>query len=177
MVLFKPTYIQVCLLSNFTDKNLILKKRQRGISTLILVYIFDLCFTQYEHSALVMVPDEYVKSRVFRGIVKVMFDNLPELFKKGVKVTDNSIRFPNGSSLTVCTRFRSGAATLLYVMEYPEHILKYGYDELIGITGTVDANGGQVFMDTTEITTSLHLDVFSDFSVVDIKGSIEDFVA
>lgn len=142
----------------FFDKlhffNVILKARQLGFSTFILIYILDSCIFNPNKSAGVIAQGLTEAEDLFKNKVKFAYDNLPKWLRDKVQATVSNARhleFSNGSSISVGTSLRGGTFQLLHVSEYgkiaarqPEKALEIK----TGALNTVHA-GQQIFVEST----------------------------
>lgn len=118
---FRPNWAQQVLLGRFHSRNLILKARQLGFTTLMcLVQLDDCIFTPNTRAALIAHRLEDAK-RIFRDKVKFPYDALDDALRSAVPATQDSadtLTFGNNSSFAVSTSARSGTLNWLHVSEY-----------------------------------------------------------
>src|SRR5262245_42875945 len=99
--------------------NLILKARQRGISTFICILMLDAClFNRNVHCGIIdaTMPDATLKL----DKIRFAYTKLPDELKTAVKLTgDNatSLEWSNGSRVQVGTSHRGGTLKILHVSE------------------------------------------------------------
>lgn len=120
-VKFKPNDAQKDFLENMWYYNVILKARQLGFSTLILIYFLDACLFNSNHSAGVIAQTQNDTEDLFNNKVKFAYDNLPEWLKKAREQEEDSAKalaFDNGSRLVVGVSLRGGTYQKLHVSEY-----------------------------------------------------------
>lgn len=120
VVTFKLNSAQTKLLENLHYLNLILKARQLGFSTFILILALDCCLFNSNFSA-GLVADTLDNAKKLMARFKFAYDNLAQVVKDGnPTITDNTeeIIFANGSSIAVGTSLRSGTYNFLHVSEY-----------------------------------------------------------
>lgn len=128
-VLFKPNKAQDKFLKTRHGRDLILKVRQLGFTTLECLYKLDkVIFNSYIDAGInAHTVDDAEK--IFTNKVKFAYDNLPKWLKNIRKPnTDRAgeLRFPNGSSISVSAGFRGGTlAGGLHVSEYGKICAKY----------------------------------------------------
>ena len=119
-VLFQMNEAQEKLLDELHYLNIILKARQMGFSTFILLMALDCCLFNSNFSA-GLVADTLKNAMGLLERIKFSFERLPEGIKRTVPiVTDNSyeIKFANGSSVEVGVSLRSGTKNFLHISEY-----------------------------------------------------------
>lgn len=125
---FRPNWAQQELLDNFHTRNLILKARQLGMTTLMCIVQLDDCiFTPNTRAALIAHKLDDAK-RIFRDKVKFPYDALDEALRAGVPATQDSadtLTFGNNSSFAVSTSARSGTLNWLHVSEYGKICAQY----------------------------------------------------
>ena len=115
------------LLSELHYLNIILKARQLGFSTLILIMALDAALFNSNYSA-GLVADTLDNAKALLGRIKFAYDRLPDELKKRIPIAvDNKeeIEFGNGSSVRVGTSLRSGTYNFLHVSEYGKICAKF----------------------------------------------------
>lgn len=120
VVRFNLNAAQQRLLKDMHYLNIILKARQLGFSTFILILALDCCLFNENFSA-GLVADTLDNSKKLMARFKFAYDNLAPVIREGVStLTDNTeeIKFSNGSSINVGTSLRSGTYNMLIVSEY-----------------------------------------------------------
>lgn len=134
--------------------NIILKARQLGFTTFILIYFLDACLFNSNHSAGVIAHTKDDAQDLFDNKVKFAYDNLPDWLKADLRATQDSakkLEFSNGSSFTVGTSLRSGTYQKLLVSEYGKVSAKYpekAREIKTGALNTVE-QGQQIFIEST----------------------------
>lgn len=111
---------QAALLDNMHFLNIILKARQLGFSTFILLLALDCCIFN-DHFDAGLIADTITNAKNLLSRVKFAYDNLPEeIQSQVVLLTSNSteMKFSNGSSIEVGLSLRSGTKNLLHISEY-----------------------------------------------------------
>lgn len=118
---FKPWDEQQEFLENIHSRNLILKCRQRGFTTLMCIVQLDDCiFTPNTRAAVIAHKLDDAKV-IFRDKVKFPFDNLPDQLKNAVATVQDkadALTLGNNSSFQVSTSARSGTLNWLHISEY-----------------------------------------------------------
>jgi len=77
-VLFKPWPMQERFLRDLWFRNLILKARQLGYSTLVQLMMLDTCLFNRNVAAAVIAQDKDAAEKIFRTKIKFAYDRLPE---------------------------------------------------------------------------------------------------
>ena len=119
-VAFRPNWVQEELLDEMWFFDLCLKARQVGISTLVDLFLLDVCIWNPNVAAAIIADTEEKAKMIFVGIVKFAYENLPEWIKHGVVVEEDnrsSITFDNGSSITVGVSIRGLTFQYLHISE------------------------------------------------------------
>lgn len=154
VVTFKMNWAQKDLYQNLHYVDVILKARQLGFTTFVLIYFLDACLFNSNHSAGVIAHTLNDAQELFKNKVRFAYDKLPQWLKDERKATSDSARtleFSNGSSIYVGTSLRSGTFQKLLVSEYGKLSAKYpekAKEVKTGALNTVDA-GQQIFVEST----------------------------
>lgn len=117
---FKLRPAQRKLLEELHYLNLILKARQLGFSTFILLLALDCCVFNDNFQA-GLIADTLKNAQNLLERIKFAYERLPEQIKAVVTlVSDNTneIVFSNGSSVEVGVSLRSGTKNFLHISEY-----------------------------------------------------------
>lgn len=141
---FKPNRAQRRLLNRLHHRNLILKARQLGFSTLICILWLDTAmFSKEPIRCGIIAQDREAAESLFRGKILYAYDNLPEVMRQMfplVKRTATEIEFGhNGSSIRVATSMRSGTIHRLHVSEFGKICAKFPDKALEVVTGSIPA--------------------------------------
>lgn len=153
VVKFKPNRAQRLLISRLWHKNLILKARQMGFTTLIQIMFLDYgMFTPNLNIGVVAHTDDAAK-KIFKKI-KFAYDRLPEALRRENPLTTCSVHemvFKNGSAITVGTSMRGDTIHYLHVSEYGKICAKFPDRAEEIVTGTFPAvpDGGMIFIEST----------------------------
>jgi len=120
VVPFKLNFAQSKLLDGLHFLNIILKARQMGFSTFILVLALDCCLFNSNFAA-GLVADTIDNAKGLLKRVKFAYENMPAEIKATVGIkTDNALglEFTNGSGIEVGVSLRSGTKNFVHVSEY-----------------------------------------------------------
>jgi len=117
---FRLNYFQKWLLENLWYFNVILKARQLGMSTFIVIFITDAClFYANKTGGIIDITLDDATSKLDKA--RFAYNNLPDYIRQGIKLDkDNTqeLSFSNGSKLTADTTFRGGTLQYLHISEY-----------------------------------------------------------
>jgi hypothetical protein len=144
---FQPWPEQERFLQNIWFRNLILKCRQRGFSTLVQLMMLDSCLFKPNISAAVIAHDKDAAEEIFRTKIKFAYDRLPEAIKQQVpliKDAASALILANGSNLRVTTSSRSATLQWLHISEFGKICSKYpdkAEEIIIGSLPAVDQKG------------------------------------
>lgn len=151
---FEPNEPQRDFFHHMGYRNLILKARQLGFSTLIQLIILDQCiFVPHIHGGVVAQDDE-AAAKIFADKIKVAWDNMDPWVKAMVKTVGNSereLKFDNGSYIRVATSLRSGTYQFIHVSEFGKICAKFPIRAKEVMTGSIPTvpNNGFVFIEST----------------------------
>lgn len=153
-VQFKMNEAQMYLFYNMHFFSIILKARQLGFSTFILLYFLDCCLFQDNHAAGVIAQGLTEAEDLFDNKVKFAYENLPDDVRSRITAKTDSARqleFSNGSSITVGTSLRGGTLQKLLVSEYGKISAKYPDKAMEIKTGALNTvhSGQQIFVEST----------------------------
>lgn len=121
-VRFVPNATQQAYLDGLHTRNIVLKSRQHGITTIAAILALDTAlFRSNTTCGLVMhkLPDA---EKVFKGKILYAYDRLPEWLKQARPIVrrdlTGELEFANGSKVYVSLSHRSGTLQFLHVSEY-----------------------------------------------------------
>lgn len=120
VVLFRLNEAQQSLLEDLHFLNIVLKARQMGFSTFILILALDCCLFNSNFAA-GLVADTIDNAKGLLKRIKFAYDKLPEEIKAAVPIrTDNALEvvFSNESGIEVGVSLRSGTKNFIHVSEY-----------------------------------------------------------
>ena len=143
VVPFIPNRAQRRFLKNLHHRNIILKARQRGFSTLIAIAWLDHALWVPNSRCGIIAHDREAAEVIFRDKVKFAYDNLPELFKTWAPLSKDSaselLFSHNNSSVRVATSMRSGTIHRLHISEFGKICAKYPDKAKEVVTGSIPA--------------------------------------
>ena len=121
LVPFRPWPEQQEFLTSIHSRDVILKSRQRGFTTLIcLIYLDDCIFTDNVNAAVIAHKMDDAKV-IFRNKVRMPYDNLDPALKLARPASQDSadtMTWANKSSFRVSTSVRSSTVNWLLISEY-----------------------------------------------------------
>ena len=127
-VKFKPNPQQQDFIDRMHTRNLILKARQLGFTTLCCLLYLDDCLFNSDTKAAVIAHKIDDAKVIFRDKIKFPYDNLPEGIRRRIASTQDAadtLAFSNGSSIRVSTSTRSGTVNWLHISEYGKICAQY----------------------------------------------------
>ncbi|MCA1298030.1 terminase [Stappia indica] len=125
---FKPNDAQLSFLKDLHQRNIILKARQLGFTTLSALIQLDACIFGRDVRAGIIAHRLDDAKVIFRDKVKYPYDNLDEGLRAEMPATQDSadtLTFANGSSIRVSTSMRSGTLQYLHISEYGKICAQY----------------------------------------------------
>jgi hypothetical protein len=147
---FKMKMAQRRLFLSLHYRNVILKSRQHGFTTLLAILALDTAMWNAHHSTGIIAHTLPDAQKIFRKKVKFAYENLEglvDLIKpKLLKESSDELVFDNGSSVSVSVSFRGGTLQLLHVSElgkiaakHPEKAeeIKTGAFEAVPLQGII----------------------------------------
>lgn len=143
VVQFKPNRAQLLFLDNLHYRNIILKARQLGFSTLICIAWLDHALFNANSRCGIIAQDREAASVLFRDKVKFAYDNLPDVLRQAMPLSANNaselLFAHNNSSIRVATSMRSGTLHRLHVSEFGKICAKYPEKAREVVTGSIPA--------------------------------------
>jgi len=118
---FIPNPYQQHLIDNLHYKNLILKARQLGFSTMIQILMLDQALFRNNIACWVIAQGLREAKSIFDNKISFAYNNLPDWLKQArtlVKNSADTLEFNNWSSIYVGTSFRWGTLQYIHVSEY-----------------------------------------------------------
>lgn len=154
---FKPNQAQVRFLKRLWHRNIILKARQLGFTTLIAVMWLDHALWNADQRCGIIAQDLDAAEAIFRDKVKFAYENLPEEIRQRFPLARESAKellfAHNNSSVRVATSMRSGTIHRLHISEFGKICAKYPDKAQEVVTGSIPAvplNGVLVIESTAE---------------------------
>lgn len=155
---FKPNRAQRRLIRRLHHRNIILKARQLGFTTLIAILWLDTAlFSKDPVRCGIIAQDREAAEAIFRDKVKFAYNNLPDVLRERMPLARDSaselLFGHNGSSIRVATSMRSGTIHRLHVSEFGKICAKFPDKAREVVTGsipTVPKSGILVIESTAE---------------------------
>lgn len=126
-VLFRMRPAQRVFYDAHWYRNVILKARQLGFTTLIDLMILDaaIFFSNWRGRIIAHTRDD--ATRIFRDKIKFAYEHLPERLRRGKPLKDEAgeLLLSNNSGVSVGTSGRSATLNALHVSEYGKICVKY----------------------------------------------------
>lgn len=144
VVHFVPNAVQRQLVERLWHRNLVLKARQRGITTLIAILWLDtaLFFPGPVYCGIIAHEREAAEE-IFRTKVVFAYENLPqelrEKFPLTKKTATEMVFAHNDATIRVATSMRSGTIHRLHVSELGKIAAKYPFKAREVLTGSIPA--------------------------------------
>jgi hypothetical protein len=153
-VLFKCNEAQSFLYNNMWFMNLVLKDRQRGMTTFIDLYILDDALFYPDLEAGIIAHKESDAIKIFRRKIKYPYDNLPAEIKRErplLTKRNDELAFPNNSYVYVSTSMRSGTVNRLHLSEFGKVCAKFPEKAKEIVSGSLEAvhPGSIVWIEST----------------------------
>jgi hypothetical protein len=141
---FKPNRAQRRLIRQLHHRNIILKARQLGFTTLIAILWLDTAlFSKDPIRCGIIAQDREAAEAIFRDKVKFAYNNLPESLRERMPLeTENKSELVfahNNSSIRVATSMRSGTIHRLHVSEFGKICAKFPDKAREVVTGSIPA--------------------------------------
>lgn len=154
---FRPNRAQRRFLKRLWHRNLILKARQLGFTTLICILWLDHALFNANQRCGIIAQDLEAAAAIFADKVRFAYDNLPDEIRDRFplsKASESQLRFGhNNSSIRVAVSMRSGTIHRLHISEYGKICAKYpdkAHEIITGSIPTVPTNGVLVIESTAE---------------------------
>lgn len=154
---FKPNRAQKRFIRRLWHRNLILKARQLGFTTLIAVMWLDHALFNADQRCGIIAQDREAAEAIFRDKVRYGYNNLPpEIRDRFPLARDSAVELlfaHNNSSIRVATSMRSGTIHRLHISEFGKICAKYPEKAKEVMTGSIPAvptNGILVIESTAE---------------------------
>ena len=154
---FKPNRAQKRFLKRLWHRNIILKARQLGFTTLIAILWLDHALFNADQRCGIIAQDREAAEVIFRDKVRYAYNNLPEEIRERFPLKRDSatelLFAHNNSSVRVATSMRSGTIHRLHISEFGKICAKYPEKAKEVMTGSIPAvptNGILVIESTAE---------------------------
>lgn len=143
VVPFVPNQSQTALLSRLHHRNIILKARQLGFTTLVAILWLDHALFNADQRVGIIAQDREAAEAIFRDKVKLAYDRLPDELKAAMPLARDSaselLFGHNNSSIRVATSMRSGTIHRLHISEFGKICAKFPDKAAEVVTGSLPA--------------------------------------
>lgn len=143
VIQFKPNRAQRRFLNRLWHRNIILKARQLGFTTLIAIVWLDHALFNANVRCGIIAQDREAAETIFRDKVKFAYENLPPALKEAMPLARDSaselLFAHNNSSIRVATSMRSGTLHRLHVSEFGKICAKFPDKAQEVVTGSIPA--------------------------------------
>lgn len=140
---FKPNRAQRRFIERMWHRNIILKARQLGFTTLIAILWLDHALFNKDQRCGIVAQDKEAAELIFRDKVKFAYDNLPAVLRDRFPLARDSaselLFAHNNSSVRVATSLRGGTIHRLHVSEFGKICAKYPEKANEVVTGSIPA--------------------------------------
>lgn len=157
VVQFVPNRAQRRFIERLHHRNIILKARQLGFTTLIAIVWLDHALFNANSRCGIIAQDREAAKIIFRDKVKFAYDNLPAALRAAMPLSvsnaDELLFAHNNSSVRVATSMRSGTIHRLHVSEFGKICAKFpekAKEVMLGSIPAVPLNGITVIESTAE---------------------------
>jgi hypothetical protein len=154
---FRPNRAQKRFIRRLWFRNLILKARQLGFTTLVAILWLDHALFNPNQRCGIVAHDKDAAENIFRDKVRFAYDNLPEQLRAEMRLKRDSAKellfAHNNSSIRVATSMRSGTIDRLHISEFGKICAKYPDKAREVVTGSLPAvplNGIAIIESTAE---------------------------
>lgn len=163
---FIPNWAQRLFIENLWFRNLILKARQLGFTTLIAIMWLDHALFNANQRCGIVAQDLEAAGVIFRDKVRFAYEHLPDVIRERFPLARDSaselLFAHNNSSVRVATSMRSGTIHRLHISEFGKICAKFPEKAAEVITGSIPAvpvNGIAVIESTAEGRTGEFFDM------------------
>lgn len=143
VVPFIPNRAQRRLMARLWFRNIVLKARQRGITTFVAIAWLDHALFNPDQRCGIIAHSREDAEIIFRDKVKLAYDRLPEFLRAQMPLKRDSaselLFAHNNSSVRVSTSMRSGTIHRLHISEYGKICAKYPDKAVEVMTGSLPA--------------------------------------
>lgn len=152
---FVPNRAQRRFLKRLWNRNIILKARQLGFTTLIAIVWLDHALFNPNSRCGIIAQDRDAAKVIFRDKVKFAYRNLPDQLREAMPLeadnADELLFAHNNSSIRVATSMRSGTIHRLHISEFGKICAKYPDKAAEVVTGSIPAvpKGGILIVEST----------------------------
>jgi len=144
VIQFRPNRAQRRLMARLWHRNVILKARQLGFTTLVAILWLDTAlFSKSPIRCGIIAQDREAAEAIFRDKIRFAYDRLPAVLRERMPLqTENKSELVfahNGSSIRVATSMRSGTIHRLHISEFGKICAKFPDKAREVVTGSIPA--------------------------------------
>jgi hypothetical protein len=143
VVPFKPNPAQRRLMARLWHRNIILKARQLGFTTLVSILWLDHALFNADQRCGIIAQDREAAEVIFRDKVKLAYERLPDALRAAMPLARDSatelLFAHNNSSIRVATSMRSGTIHRLHVSEFGKICAMFPLKAKEVVTGSLPA--------------------------------------
>lgn len=143
VVPFIPNRAQQRFMKRMWHRNLILKARQLGMTTLVAILWLDHALFNANQRCGIIAQDREAAETIFRDKIKFAYDNLPAQIRESFPLERDSaselLFAHNNSSIRVATSMRSGTIHRLHISEFGKICAKFPDKATEVVTGSIPA--------------------------------------
>ena len=143
VVAFVPNRAQRRFMARLWHRNLILKARQLGFTTLVAILWLDHALFNSNQRCGIIAQDREAAEVIFRDKVKLAYEHLPLALRRAMPLArDNTSELlfaHNNSSVRVATSMRSGTIHRLHISEFGKICSRYKDKAAEIVTGSLPA--------------------------------------
>lgn len=150
--LFTPNHAQESYYKESHQNDIILKARQLGFTTFVMIDKLDDCMFKKNFSSGCIAHSDKDSKEIYRNKIRFAYQNIkPEIvqmlamigYKLPVPINDkdNGYVFSNGSSINVSTGYRGGTLQALHISEFGKIVRKYPDKAKEIVTGAFNSVG------------------------------------
>jgi len=153
-VKFEPNWGQLRLMEEWHYRNIILKSRQIGFSTLIQLVMLDVILFNSNIRCGTIAQDRDTAKAIFSDKIRYPYENLPEQLQNVRPPEADSafeLKLNNNSSIRVGTSMRGGTLQYLHISEFGKICAKFPDKAKEIVTGSLNTvkSGQFVFIEST----------------------------
>lgn len=183
-VRFSPNIAQIEYYKSSHQNDIILKARQLGFTTFLMILNLDTCLFKKNFSAGCIAHSDKDSKEIYRNKIRFAYQNVqPSIirmlemlgyqFPLPVNDKDNGYVFSNGSSIGVSTGYRGGTLQSLHISEFAKIAKKYPEKAKEIVTGAFNAvgkNGVKTIESTAEGKAGYFYDYCQEAEKRHLKG-------
>lgn len=127
-IAFKPNRAQRRFIARLWHRNVILKARQLGFTTLVAIMWLDHALFNADQRCVIIAQDRDKAEEIFRDKVRFAYDRLPESIRQArptITESKSELLFDNNSSIKVTISARGGTTHRLHISEYGKICKQY----------------------------------------------------